>query len=361
MATPGSGWCLIESDPGVFSSLVERIGVKGVSFAEVYGLDEESFASLEAPDAHRKVLGFIFLFNWARDKHTTTGDDAEPTVDPTSDDAPFFAAQTVENACASQAILAVLLNRQEEVTDLGSALTGLYEFTKDFRDPAMRGEAIGSCDVIREAHNSFRAESSFEVLDSDDNKSKDAFHFVSYIPKGDKVFELDGLKQAPVCVGTTKDVEWKEVVRKEIVRRIEQIQAQGEELRFNLMAVTTNPLDSIAAELARNQVLAAAAVSKLEGKTVEDSVVLPSDPKEIEVVQRDALAKIAMLQEQLRIENAKRAEWKRENARRCHDFTPFVLCALRHLARKGELVKAVRRAAAEGETNGAAKTETTKA
>lgn len=28
--------------------------------------------------------------------------------------------------------------------------------------------------------------------------------------------------QAPVCVGTTKDVEWKEVVRKEIVRRIEQ-------------------------------------------------------------------------------------------------------------------------------------------
>lgn len=98
MATSRSGWCLIESDPGVFSSLVERIGVKGVSFAEVYGLDEESFASLETPDTHRKVLGFIFLFNWARDKGTTTGNDARPTVDPTSDDAPFFAAQ-VSNPC----------------------------------------------------------------------------------------------------------------------------------------------------------------------------------------------------------------------------------------------------------------------
>lgn len=56
----------------------------------------------------------------------------------------FVFAKTVENACASQAILAVLLNRQEAVADLGSALTRLYEFTKDFRDPAMRGEAIGS-------------------------------------------------------------------------------------------------------------------------------------------------------------------------------------------------------------------------
>ena len=288
MSIPGAGWCLIESDPGVFSSLVERIGVKGVSFTEVYGLDEDSFAALEAPDAHRKVLGFIFLFNWAKDKHTIAGEDTRPTVDPASDDAPFFAAQVsshvsspvvphshllaslwknareflfisveaslllhlflscvvlkaVENACASQAILAVLLNRQSEVADLGSALTGLYKFTKDFRDPAMRGEAIGSwcvffppasllarqnvvlrasalswcfleglhevrefyepgdvllfSEAIREAHNSFRAETSFEVLEVDDAKSKDAFHFVSYVPKGDKVFELDGLKQ----------------------------------------------------------------------------------------------------------------------------------------------------------------------
>lgn len=361
MATPGSGWCLIESDPGVFSSLVERIGVKGVSFAEVYGLDEETFAALEAPDAHRKILGFIFLFNWARDKRNTTGDDTRPIMDPASDDAPFFAAQTVGNACASQAILGVLLNRQEEVTDLGSALTGLYEFTKDFRDPAMRGEAIGGCDAIREAHNAFRAESALEVLDSDDAKSKDAFHFVSYIPKGDKVFELDGLKQGPVCVGTTTEADWKEIVRKEVTRRIEQIQAQGEELRFNLMVVTTNPLDSITAELTKAQGLAAAAASKLEGRAVDSLVELPTDPKELEEIEKQATEKVAVLQERLRIETAKRAEWKRENARRCHDFTPFVLCALRYLASKGELVKAVRRARAERDVAVASKTEKGKA
>lgn len=82
----------------MFTSLVEKIGVKGVSFAEVYGLDEESFAALETPDAHRKVLGFIFLFNWARDKRTTSADDSRHTVDPASDEAPFFAAQVRDAA-----------------------------------------------------------------------------------------------------------------------------------------------------------------------------------------------------------------------------------------------------------------------
>lgn len=59
----------------------------------------------------------------------------------------------------------------------------------------MRTTAFVFSDPIRLAHNSFRAESPFEVVDSDDAKSKDAFHFISYVPKGDKVFELDGLKQ----------------------------------------------------------------------------------------------------------------------------------------------------------------------
>lgn len=38
------------------------------------------------------------------------------------------------------------------------------------------------------------------------------------------------------------------------------------------------------------RLLATAAASKLEGKTVEDSVALPSDPKEVEVVISHAVA-----------------------------------------------------------------------
>ncbi|OEH75730.1 ubiquitin carboxyl-terminal family 1 protein [Cyclospora cayetanensis] len=343
MASPGGGWCLIESDPGVFCSLVERIGVKGVSFSEVYGLDEGSFESLEAPETNRKILGFVFLFNWTKD-NKRHGEDSREPIDSTDEEAPFFATQVVENACASQAIISVLLNRQSDIADLGEPLRGLYDFTKDFKDPAVRGEAIGSCEAIRCAHNAFRPLCSFEVSDTEDAKAKDAFHFVSYIPKGNKVYELDGLKQGPLCVGECESSDWKEVVRKEILRRVEEIQARGEELRFNLLAVTTNPLDNINKALKEAQRTAELAAAKQSGEPLEEgeSNCLPSDPKELEQIHRDALGKIAILEEQKKIEEAKRAEWERENARRCHDFTPFVF----HLAKKGELLKAVHRAAA---------------
>ena len=54
-----------------------------------------------------------------------------------------WGVQTVENACATQAILSVLLNRREEIKDLGENLKALWDFIKDFQDPTMRGEAIG--------------------------------------------------------------------------------------------------------------------------------------------------------------------------------------------------------------------------
>lgn len=45
-------WCLIESDPGVFTELVEKVGVKGVKFDEVIDMD------LIPRESH----GLIFLF-----------------------------------------------------------------------------------------------------------------------------------------------------------------------------------------------------------------------------------------------------------------------------------------------------------
>lgn len=65
----------------------------------------------------------IFLFKWQNNKGYA------PSADENADHV-FFANQVINNACATQAILSILLNRDD--IELGEELKNFKEFTADF-------------------------------------------------------------------------------------------------------------------------------------------------------------------------------------------------------------------------------------
>jgi ubiquitin carboxyl-terminal hydrolase L5 len=107
---------------GVFTYLIEKLGVKGVQFDELVTLDPAELRQLG------DVYGVIFLFKYPTKKEEAPRD-GEP--DPQAAENIFFAAQTIQNACGTQALLSVLLNKDGEV-DIGDELRGFKEFTGMF-------------------------------------------------------------------------------------------------------------------------------------------------------------------------------------------------------------------------------------
>nr|ADF43187.1 UBCH1m [Chlamydomonas reinhardtii] len=326
-------WTTIESDPGVFTELIENIGVKGVQVEELWSLDQLRELS--------PVFGLVFLFKWKK----------EPVRPATTTDAGqvFFAKQVISNACATQAILNILLNVKAPGLDLGTELANFREFVSDF-DPTMKGLAISNCDLIRTAHNSFaRPEPLVPDNDKDDEKSGDAYHFISYVPVGGKLFELDGLQEGPIELCDCTDDDWLDKVGPHITARMERYAAS--EIRFNLMALVGNRADIYRSRLAaataqRDQLAAAAAAA--DGMSDEDLAHAQAKLLEAET-------EVANLQEALAAEQAKHRTWHEENVRRKHNYVPFLFQLLKLMAARGQmgpLLERARRPAAAGGGNG---------
>ena len=314
-------WCTIESDPGVFTELLETLGCENVQLEELYTLEDDSLQMLR-DSTNNQVYGLIFLFQWqshiqkqhaedataARNAAAAAGGDDMAMFDGTTGDL-FFAHQVTTNACATQAILSVVLNADN--IKLGNTLQEFKEFTKDF-PPQLKGMSISSSEEIRTAHNSFGRSGEALFVDPERrnryaSSSDEVYHFVAYIPKHDKVYELDGLQQSPIEVGTIPTaaaapgagagvtIDWLSVAREAIQKRMEK--HGNEMIKFNLMAVC-----------------------------LDKRVPLQ------EVLKIDANNESAKYT--LKMEEERRVQWKKENQRRKHNYVPFCIALLKELAKQ---------------------------
>lgn len=322
MAEEDSGWCTIESSPAVFTEILEEIGVQGVQVEEPYSLDTTELQRFG------KVHGIIFLFRYRgnEQEHARSRTGAILTEDNQPHDM-FFANQVIQNACATQAILSIILNisRDKNGVDIGDELNRLKQFTVGM-DSMTKGLVLSNSEKIREAHNSFSSNMLLVDDPDDDNKKKqDAFHFVSYIPWERHVYELDGLQKGPRDLGQFDEDDdnnsnnnnnnnnsstncnnknnWISIVAKDVYKRVEEYASN--EIRFGLLLVTEDQRSRIQMQLQE----------------------CPSQESE----------QANLLRQQLLEQNEKRASWKRENARRKWNFMPFIVKMLKLLAETGHI------------------------
>jgi ubiquitin carboxyl-terminal hydrolase L5 len=122
----GGPFAVIESDPGVFTSLTRRLGIHGLELVELYDIEPWAVD-------HLRPHGLIFCFMWRRDTHRPT-DFNDPGADRV-----WFANQLSDDACATHAILNVLLNCPH--IDVGDELRQFKKETADM-SPVVRIDII---------------------------------------------------------------------------------------------------------------------------------------------------------------------------------------------------------------------------
>lgn len=95
-------------------------------------------------------------------------------------DSIFFAQQDIQNACATQALLNLVMNVDSQGLHIGPMLTDFRAFTSGF-DAANKGLSLSNSEQIRALHNSFSRQ---QVLDLDlaSSEKEEVYHFVAYVP-----------------------------------------------------------------------------------------------------------------------------------------------------------------------------------
>ncbi|KAJ1801057.1 hypothetical protein LPJ59_000591 [Coemansia sp. RSA 2399] len=306
------------------------MGVKDVQVEELYSLDTETLRAMEP------VYGLIFLFKW---RPTTAGARASSSSVDLQHDQPenvYFAHQIIQNACATQAILSILMNRENDM-DIGATLKNLRSFSIDL-PPDMRGLALTNCDELRTVHNSFqRIESFLNDIHRPATEDDDVFHFVSYVPVNGRLYELDGLKPAPIDHGATDD--WLTDVSSVIQNRINEYSQT--EIRFNLMAVTSDPRRQLAERITSVDADISRLAAHLETLKLNDAMESREEANRVESQLGALNYERRVLISRAAVEGDKFDRYKFENSLRKHNFIPLIYQLLRGMAQKGELIPAI--------------------
>jgi len=272
----GGPFAVVESDPGVFTTLLNRLGILTLEVEEVLSID-----SLKSRGSDDQPHALILCYRLSESNPSKTK--LEPfDADPDASEL-WFANQLDNDACATLTLLNTLLNCSG--INLGDRLQEFLSETETF-DPVMRGLAISNFDFLRRTHNSLArpcdVKAAMHALAQDAAPRKPVkrrtkltlptrrkredrlentttYHYIGYVACKGHVWEMDGLNAGPIDLGEleltpnliegqgseTRNCKWMEIVAPAIATRIahyldRQVPGAEDGIEFNLLAIVEN-------------------------------------------------------------------------------------------------------------------------
>ncbi|CDK24487.1 unnamed protein product [Kuraishia capsulata CBS 1993] len=217
----------LESNPEIFTEFAHSLGlVPLLSFHDVYSVtDIEVLEFLPQP-----IYAFVLLFPITDSFEQFRQQEAAST--PESDGGVVWLKQSVKNACGLYALLHVLLNVPKSLVVKDSKADNFRRKIQNNLKQADLDELVEDCCSI---HESYATQGSTEAPDAEDDVN---LHFVTFVAKNGRVYELDGRRTKPVDVGSfdSNDKFGKEKV---IFERVQYYMELTQDPNFALIALAS--------------------------------------------------------------------------------------------------------------------------
>lgn len=224
-------WVPLESNPEMFTSFARQIGLpEAWCFVDVLGVDPDLLTKEMVP---RPCVGVTLLFEYSEPMlgcQAAQQKRLKAAGRPPQQDV-FFMKQYVGNACGTIAALHCVANAAETVgLDLDTPVGQFLERMRG-QSPKAIGASLADMEDFHLASDECAAGGQTEAPEAD---AETNHHFICFVERAGRVFELDGTKVQPIDhgpVGSDFLTAATKVIKAQFMEK------DPENIQFNMMAL----------------------------------------------------------------------------------------------------------------------------
>lgn len=218
----------LESNPEVFTEFAKKLGLSPLlAFSDIYSLDDPDLISF----IPRPIQAIVLLFP-VTEKYEKFKD--SENVEDVDNSEVVWLKQVVKNACGLYAVLHAMLN-------LPKGLITQQSIVDRFRNEIAHAESDPVKlvqNIAQDMYSSFGEQGQTEAPAADENVD---LHFVCFIKKNERIYELDGRRNGPVVLKNDCNTDGDLLDDNTISERVKKYMSLVEEenaLKFALMGLT---------------------------------------------------------------------------------------------------------------------------